>query len=72
LYSKLKKYINDVWEFKGVDYGEQLLDGLVTKQRVIFAIPPNATAAQKRALDRAVEYGNRADINVEVIIKVVK
>jgi len=42
------------------------------KQRVIFAIPPNATAAQKRALDRAVEYGNRADINVEVIIKVVK
>ena len=71
IYSKLKKYTDEMINFKGdTKLGQTLNPNDITSKIMELGIPKGATAEQVRHLNRAVKYA--ADRGIKINIRVVK
>ncbi|MNJ86184.1 hypothetical protein D3C87_36720 [compost metagenome] len=69
IYSKLKKYIDDLSNFKGTHTGDINTFGKITGKKIELGIPLKATSEQVKMLEKAVKYAEEKNIllNIRVV-----
>lgn len=67
VYSKLKGYIDDLYEFQGtIKGGVNTTNGAIKEKVLDVAIPKGASTQQVEMIQKAVEYGSKKGITVKV------
>lgn len=69
IYSRLKKYVDDVVNFSTeTKQGQTLTKRMIKTREIILAIPKNGTPQQMAAIERARRYAKSHNIEFEVVI----
>lgn len=67
VYNTLKRYIDQLYNFKGTKYGSEVVrEGDIKKKILEIGIPKDATPSQVRQMNKAVEYGVSKNITVNI------